>query len=67
MTDNKYGTTVRVNTDDWHGKGVVHCHILEHEDNGLMGWAKITRLPGSCDPDCSNDGCPSDVCTCPMC
>merc|ERR1719436_227059 len=32
-----YGT-VRVALDQFPGKMIVHCHLLEHEDNGMMGW-----------------------------
>ena len=29
--------TVRVAFDDFSGRTVYHCHILDHEDNGMMG------------------------------
>ena len=29
--------TVRVAFDDFGGRTVYHCHILDHEDNGMMG------------------------------
>ncbi|EME51287.1 multicopper oxidase [Rhodococcus ruber BKS 20-38] len=29
--------TVRVAFDDFPGRTVYHCHILDHEDNGMMG------------------------------
>lgn len=29
--------TVRVPFDDFAGKTVYHCHILDHEDAGMMG------------------------------
>ena len=29
--------TVRVAFDDYPGRTVYHCHILDHEDNGMMG------------------------------
>ncbi len=29
--------TVRVAFDDHPGRTVYHCHILDHEDNGMMG------------------------------
>merc|ERR1712130_782361 len=38
--------TVRFPTDTFGGRVVVHCHILEHEDEGLMG---LFRIQGGCD------------------
>ncbi len=34
---------VRVNTtvSAYDGRTIMHCHILEHEDNGAMGWADM--------------------------
>jgi len=29
--------TVRIAFDRFHGRTVYHCHILDHEDNGMMG------------------------------
>jgi len=29
--------TVRVACDTFAGRTVYHCHILDHEDNGMMG------------------------------
>jgi FtsP/CotA-like multicopper oxidase with cupredoxin domain len=29
--------TVRVAFDDFAGRSVYHCHILDHEDLGMMG------------------------------
>ncbi|KDE97014.1 hypothetical protein Y900_027315 [Mycolicibacterium aromaticivorans JS19b1 = JCM 16368] len=29
--------TVRVAFDDFPGRTVYHCHILDHEDAGMMG------------------------------
>jgi FtsP/CotA-like multicopper oxidase with cupredoxin domain len=29
--------TVRIAFDDFGGRTVYHCHILDHEDNGMMG------------------------------
>ena len=64
--DGEFGTTVRFKTDDWHGKAIMHCHILQHEDHGLMGFANIVEEPsGTCNHDCSNSGCPKRVCKCP--
>ena len=28
---------VRIAFDDFTGKTVYHCHILDHEDSGMMG------------------------------
>jgi FtsP/CotA-like multicopper oxidase with cupredoxin domain len=30
-------TRVRIAFDDFTGTAVYHCHILDHEDNGMMG------------------------------
>merc|ERR1719330_2013389 len=39
--------TVRMNTDVFTGKMVVHCHILEHEDEGMMAWVDLTGTEGA--------------------
>mmetsp|Transcript_62119 Transcript_62119/g.166301 ORF Transcript_62119/g.166301 Transcript_62119/m.166301 type:complete len:158 (-) Transcript_62119:227-700(-) len=51
--------TVRLQTDRFVGNMVVHCHILEHEDEGMMGYFDVvgqegTRWPGArqLDPSC---------------
>mmetsp|Transcript_11294 Transcript_11294/g.25942 ORF Transcript_11294/g.25942 Transcript_11294/m.25942 type:complete len:971 (+) Transcript_11294:113-3025(+) len=44
MTD---GVTVRMQTDVFTGKMVAHCHILEHEDEGMMAWFQITGQEGA--------------------
>ncbi|HQJ34970.1 MAG TPA: multicopper oxidase domain-containing protein, partial [Rhodoglobus sp.] len=30
-------STVRIAFEDFGGTAVYHCHILDHEDNGMMG------------------------------
>jgi FtsP/CotA-like multicopper oxidase with cupredoxin domain len=37
------------------GRTVMHCHILEHEDQGAMGWADVT-LAGAQPPPVFPDG-----------
>jgi len=37
-----FGVTFRFNATEYTGKVVVHCHILEHEDGGMMGLFLIT-------------------------
>ena len=32
---------VRIAFDDFTGKTVYHCHILDHEDNGMMGLIEV--------------------------
>jgi FtsP/CotA-like multicopper oxidase with cupredoxin domain len=32
---------VRIAFDDFTGKSVYHCHILDHEDNGMMGVIEV--------------------------
>jgi hypothetical protein len=39
--------TVRILTNDFTGKMVVHCHILEHEDEGMMGFIQIGGTEGA--------------------
>lgn len=34
--------TIRYPTDRFTGEQVLHCHFLEHEDQGMMGWLWIT-------------------------
>ncbi|CAK0881602.1 unnamed protein product [Prorocentrum cordatum] len=42
------GTLVaRMNTDRFTGKMVVHCHILSHEDSGMMGYISLTGTEGA--------------------
>merc|ERR1712228_53965 len=60
--------SVRFSTDTFGGKVVIHCHILEHEDEGLMG---LYRIEGGCDAlqgnvdnigsECVWDSCDFDV------
>ena len=42
--------TVRLYTDTFTGKMVIHCHILEHEDQGMMGIFEITGTEGATYP-----------------
>jgi FtsP/CotA-like multicopper oxidase with cupredoxin domain len=53
------GTRVRFQTDQFAGPQVLHCHFLEHEDKGMMGYLWITGPEGQewsgarvIDPDC---------------
>eukprot|EP00931_Biecheleriopsis_adriatica_P055184 TRINITY_DN3256_c0_g1_i5.p1 TRINITY_DN3256_c0_g1~~TRINITY_DN3256_c0_g1_i5.p1 ORF type:complete len:635 (+),score=115.07 TRINITY_DN3256_c0_g1_i5:68-1906(+) len=39
--------TVRYQTDVFTGKVVVHCHILEHEDEGMMNIIEVTGTEGA--------------------
>jgi len=39
--------TVRMNVDTFTGKLVVHCHILEHEDEGMMAWINVAGTEGA--------------------
>merc|ERR1712048_646061 len=38
---------IRMQTDQFTGKAVVHCHILEHEDEGMMAFFSITGTEGT--------------------
>ena len=33
--------TVRIAFDDFTGRSVYHCHILDHEDLGMMGVIEV--------------------------
>ena len=33
------------------GHWMAHCHILEHEENGMMGQIDVTPTPGAIGPD----------------
>jgi FtsP/CotA-like multicopper oxidase with cupredoxin domain len=34
---------VRILFDDFAGRSVYHCHILDHEDQGMMGVIDVRR------------------------
>ena len=36
-------TIVRIAFDAYTGRTVYHCHILDHEDNGMMGVIQVSR------------------------
>jgi len=38
---------VRFRNIDFSGKIIHHCHNLEHEDIGMMGWYNVPAAPGS--------------------
>jgi len=38
---------VRMNTDSFTGNMVIHCHILSHEDQGMMGYISLTGTEGA--------------------
>merc|ERR1719245_1018276 len=38
---------IRTQTDVFTGKKVVHCHLLEHEDEGLMGFFQVDGAEGA--------------------
>jgi len=45
--------TVRQQTDKFTGKMVIHCHILEHEDEGMMAFISVTGTEGTTYSDTS--------------
>ena len=62
LYDGAGAATVRLYTDTFTGKMVIHCHILEHEDQGMMGIFEITGTEGATytdaetlDPTCYRD------------
>jgi len=42
--------TLRIMPERFHGKYLIHCHILEHEDNGMMTWINMTGKEGTLCP-----------------
>jgi len=52
------GATVRVRfqTDCYSGPLVVHCHVLYHEDLGMMTWFNSTGPDHTTNPKFDNDG-----------
>jgi FtsP/CotA-like multicopper oxidase with cupredoxin domain len=55
--------SVRLQTDVFTGKQVYHCHILEHEDQGMMALGNIVGTEGTVysgaetiDPSCYRSG-----------
>eukprot|EP01064_Diplonema_japonicum_P012557 TRINITY_DN19990_c0_g1_i1.p1 TRINITY_DN19990_c0_g1~~TRINITY_DN19990_c0_g1_i1.p1 ORF type:complete len:624 (+),score=96.65 TRINITY_DN19990_c0_g1_i1:41-1912(+) len=41
------GTVVRMKPVRFVGEAVVHCHLLQHEDNGMMSLMKLMECGGS--------------------
>lgn len=52
------GVTIRTNTVDFTGETILHCHILQHEDRGMMGLYEITECAPNAGPpaDCRGQG-----------
>ena len=46
MNGNATKATLRFTTDSYPGKCVFHCHILVHEDRGMMGFYNFTGPAG---------------------
>mmetsp|Transcript_29730 Transcript_29730/g.47379 ORF Transcript_29730/g.47379 Transcript_29730/m.47379 type:complete len:556 (-) Transcript_29730:174-1841(-) len=53
------GGTVRFRADRFGGHVVIHCHILEHEDEGAMG---VYQIDGGCNGEKGNYGSGSPAC-----
>jgi len=51
--------TVRMNLDRFAGTMIAHCHLLEHEDNGMMGWFNVEGEEGTTSAAAKqlDDGC----------
>ncbi|HEY8944045.1 MAG TPA: multicopper oxidase domain-containing protein, partial [Polyangiaceae bacterium] len=43
ILDPRKPVVVRIPFDDFLGKFVFHCHILNHEDNGMMGLVEVVE------------------------
>lgn len=67
LLQNSGSTNVRFYSDTFTGKAVVHCHILEHEDQGMMGiiyiggtegavYSKATDLDSTCYREATGKG-----------
>merc|ERR1712176_1353693 len=46
MAQDGTNSIIRFQTDRFSGEQVIHCHLLEHEDEGMMGWLWITGEDG---------------------
>merc|ERR1719296_308568 len=58
--------TIRLMTNKFNGHYLIHCHILEHEDNGMMAYLNVkgeenTTWSGASqlDPTCYRDDKPN--------
>jgi hypothetical protein len=40
----------------YEGRTIMHCHILEHEDQGAMGWLKVNEGTGGLGPPTFPEG-----------
>ena len=38
---------IRFQMADFAGPMVIHCHILQHEDMGMMTWAMVNAYPAA--------------------
>jgi hypothetical protein len=63
LTADSNGATVRFQTDTFVGTQILHCHILSHEDTGMMAVTYITGTEGgvwtgaeAVDSTCYRDG-----------
>ena len=45
MGNNGDAVKMRMWTKDYSGLIIVHCHLLQHEDNGMMGFYGIIEEP----------------------
>mmetsp|Transcript_48947 Transcript_48947/g.81323 ORF Transcript_48947/g.81323 Transcript_48947/m.81323 type:complete len:279 (-) Transcript_48947:225-1061(-) len=64
-------TILKFQADKYTGPAIVHCHILRHEDRGMMGTFKLNGVEGSkwpgarrIDPTCyfdANDAKPAKI------
>lgn len=42
---------------DFCGNYVMHCHVLEHEDTGMMEWVQVVNDQGEICPDPTSSAC----------
>ena len=47
MNGNRTNATLRFATDSYPGNCIFHCHILVHEDRGMMGFYNFAGPPGT--------------------
>ena len=46
LIDSNHKVTVATTFADWPGRTVLHCHILDHEDQGMMRYVEILNRDG---------------------
>jgi hypothetical protein len=50
----KSRTVIRMNPTDFTGKFVIHCHVANHEDRGMMAAVQVLREPSAAQLEASS-------------